>query len=1206
MVSMAVIHFAVKPAIFFEPAWLLPITNAVFVTGVCFVVAYVAMKNYLATARIQILLLGCGLLSFGLGGVIAGWVRSFPDGANLNVTIYNTAALLGAIFHFVAAFILLAGVSPEVGAKQKKKWLVFSYAVIAAFTALFTLATMRRIIPAFFVQGVGPTALRQVVLGSADVLFIFSFLIFMGWYLRRGEAFLYWYASALALTAISLTGFFIQSAVGSPIGWLSRFSQYLGGIYFIVAVATAIRTARVRKTSIDLALAAALSPSEESFLRTTFDNMAERLIVCDSQGNILLVNDAARKTYGIEEQVPWQVSTLNEAIEVLDLDGRPLPLSLRPLTRILRGEQIRSTELRLRVKATGQESILSYNGTPIRDRNGSVVMAILTSEDITERKQAEEALRLAEAERKATEVVHAERQRLLDVLETLPVIVTLLRSDHRVAWVNRAYREALGDNVGRLCFESQFGLDKPCVECQAFTPLQTSQPHNWEWTLTDGRTFDIHNFPFVDADGSPLILEMDIDITERRRAEEALRRANAYNRSLLEASLDPLVTIGPDGKITDVNATTEAATGHPRPALIGTDFSDYFTEPEKARAGYQQVFRDGFVRDYPLELRHRDGHVTSVLYNASIYRDAVGQVVGVFAAARDITERRRVEAELAKHHQHLEELVKERTSQLETANAVLSGINAIFEEALKCESDEELGQTCLRVAEQITGSKFGFIGEIGEDGLFHDIAVSDIGWELCSMYDQSGHRRSPGKFAIRSLYGRVLKDGKSLMTNDPPRHPDSLGTPLGHPPLTAFLGVPLIDSGRTIGMIAVANRDGGYREQDAQSLEALAPAIIEALHRARAERALRSNEARLRLSLNAAKSGTWEWDLRTNKNKWSYEIWGLFGLKPYSCESSYENWLSAVHPEDREMTRQKTKEAAAGSTELNVEYRVPDGSGGVRWLAARGRALFDGRGDAVSYIGIAMDITEHKRAEQALIRSEKLASVGRMAATMAHEINNPLEAVTNTLFIAKGIEGLPEPARQYLETADAELKRIAHITRQSLGFYRESNSPTLTSVTAVLDSAVDLLKNKTKAKHAVIDKQWDGDVQITAVASELRQVFSNLLANSLDAIDERGVIALRVSAALDFKNRRCVRVTVADNGKGVGDSSRPHIFEPFFTTKGAVGTGLGLWISKQIVEKHGGNIRMRSRISGTRRGTVFSILLPAQPAVAARSQSAGA
>jgi PAS domain S-box-containing protein len=926
IVSMAAIYFVVKPTVFFEPAWLLPITNALFVTAVCFIVAYVAMKNYLATGRIQILLLGCGLLSFGLGGVIAGWVRSFPGGANLNVTIYNTAALLAAIFHFVAAFILLAGVSPETGAKRKNWWLVFSYAAIAAFTVLFTLATLWRIVPPFFVQGVGPTALRQVVLGTADVLFIFSFLIFMGWYLRLREAFLYWYASALALTAISLTGFFIQSAVGSPIGWISRFSQYLGGIYFLISVSTAIRTAHIRKTSIDFALAASLSSSEESFLRRTFDNMAERLIVCDSQGNILLANDAARKTYAIDEQIPWQVSRLTEEAELFTLDGRRLSLSERPLSRILRGEQIRSIELRLRVKASGQEFVLSYNGTPIRGQNGSVALAVLTSEDITERKRAEEVLRRAEEGRRAAEAVHAERQRFLDVLETLPVIVTLLRPDYRVEWVNRAYREALGDNVGRLCFESQFGRDKPCTECQAFTPLQTSQPHNWEWTLPDGRTFDIHNFPFADADGSPLILEMDIDITERRRAEEALRRANAYDRSLLEASLDPLVTIGPDGKITDVNVATEAATGNPRAALIGTDFSDYFTDPEKARTGYQQVFREGFVRDYPLELRHREGHLTPVLYNASLYRDESGQVVGVFAAARDITARKRAEAELARHRDHLEELVKERTRQLEDANAQLQA-----------------------------------------------------------------------------------------------------------------------------------------------------------------------------------------------------------------------------------------------------------------------------------------DIIERKRAEQALLRSEKLASVGRMAATIAHEINNPLEAVMSLLFLAKEDKELPESVRQYLVTADAELNRIAHITRQSLGFYRESNAPALMSVNAVLESAVDLLKSRIKAKQAVIEKQWDGDVQVTAVAGELRQVFSNLLANSLDAIDAAGTIKLRVSAGAAFNNgHRCVRVTIADNGKGISAGSQQDIFEPFFTTKGTVGTGLGLWVSKQIIDKHGGTIRMRSSTSEARRGTVFSVVLPAEPTAKAISQSAGA
>ena len=134
-----------------------------------------------------------------------------------------------------------------------------------------------------------------------------------------------------------------------------------------------------------------------------------------------------------------------------------------------------------------------------------------------------------------------------------------------------------------------------------------------------------------------------IDITERKSREEAIYKASLYNRSLIEASLDPLVTIGPDGKITDVNASTETATGFNRNELIGTDFSDYFTEPDKARRGYQQVFREGSVRDYPLELKHRDGHAIPVLYNATVFHDEQGNLIGVFAAARDITERKQTE-----------------------------------------------------------------------------------------------------------------------------------------------------------------------------------------------------------------------------------------------------------------------------------------------------------------------------------------------------------------------------------------------------------------------------------------------------------------------------------------------------------------------------------------------------------------------------------
>ena len=136
------------------------------------------------------------------------------------------------------------------------------------------------------------------------------------------------------------------------------------------------------------------------------------------------------------------------------------------------------------------------------------------------------------------------------------------------------------------------------------------------------------------------------DITEKKRMVEELHQANVYNRSLIEASLDPLVTISAEGKITDVNQATEAATGRQRSELIGTDFSDYFTVPDKAREGYQQVFQNGYVTDYPLTLRHRDGHVTDVLYNASVYRNEAGEVLGVFAAARDVTERNKAEQEV--------------------------------------------------------------------------------------------------------------------------------------------------------------------------------------------------------------------------------------------------------------------------------------------------------------------------------------------------------------------------------------------------------------------------------------------------------------------------------------------------------------------------------------------------------------------------------
>lgn len=299
----------------------------------------------------------------------------------------------------------------------------------------------------------------------------------------------------------------------------------------------------------------------------------------------------------------------------------------------------------------------------VEERTAELVRAnAALKEEIEKARQAEEELRGSRRElevrvrerttevRRAFEKLSKERRHLYDVLETMHVMVCLIRADYRVAFANRAFRERFGEDRGRRCFEYVFDKSAPCEFCQSFNVFETGAAHEWELECPDGTVLAVYDYPFNDIDGSPLILEMDLDITEQRRAEKALRLANAYNRSLIEASLDLLVTIDPEGCISDANIAAEQVTGWSREELIGKDFSDCFTDPQRARMGYLQVFKEGSVRDYQLHICHRDGHTVPVLYNASVYRNENGQVAGVFAAARDISERQKLEGELRQAH----------------------------------------------------------------------------------------------------------------------------------------------------------------------------------------------------------------------------------------------------------------------------------------------------------------------------------------------------------------------------------------------------------------------------------------------------------------------------------------------------------------------------------------------------------------------------
>ena len=225
--------------------------------------------------------------------------------------------------------------------------------------------------------------------------------------------------------------------------------------------------------------------------------------------------------------------------------------------------------------------------------------------------------------------------------------------------------------IGKKCYELMHGSRTFFEKCPYQEMLRTGKRESLELPLGE-RWYQVTTDPLFDeAEEIVGAVQVVRDITARRRAEEELRRAGAYNRCLIEASLDPLVTIGPDGMITDVNEATVTATGCTRDEMVGTDSADYVTEPARVRAGHEQILREGTLRDYPLEIRHRDGHVTAVLYNASTYRDASGKVVGVFAAARDVGALKRAEAEIRALNASLEQRVRERTRELAAANREL-------------------------------------------------------------------------------------------------------------------------------------------------------------------------------------------------------------------------------------------------------------------------------------------------------------------------------------------------------------------------------------------------------------------------------------------------------------------------------------------------------------------------------------------------------
>jgi PAS domain S-box-containing protein len=264
---------------------------------------------------------------------------------------------------------------------------------------------------------------------------------------------------------------------------------------------------------------------------------------------------------------------------------------------------------------------------------------------------------------------------------------------------------------------------------------------------------------------------------------------------------------------------------------------------------------------------------------------------------------------------------------------------------------------------------------------------------------------------------------------------------------------------------------------------------------------------------------------------------------------------------------------------------------GTRWpVLLTVSSLRNARGEIVGASAIARDISAEKQSQEAVRRSEKLATAGRLAASIAHEINNPLEAVINLLYLARHDSS---HAGEYLTLAEQEVGRVARLAQQTLGFVRDASSPGSMDPAAIMDEILQLYARKLEGRQIQVTRSYRSSCQISGYSGELRQLLANLLVNAVDAMADGGSLQVRVATGRAWSNRReGVRITVADNGSGIPRNHLRQIFEPFYTTKKDTGTGLGLWVSRGIVQKHGGSIRVRSRAEGRITGTVFSIFLP--------------
>lgn len=528
---------------------------------------------------------------------------------------------------------------------------------------------------------------------------------------------------------------------------------------------------------------------------------------------------------------------------------------------------------------------------------------------------------------------------------------------------------------------------------------------------------------------------------------------------------------------------------------------------------------------------------------------------------------------------------------------VVDAINRVFREALTCESEKDVADTCLSVAENLTGSKFGLIGEKTPEGRFNMISISNPGWDACKMQDSKATLLIQD-MEIRGIDRSTMREGKPRIVNDPASHPDRVGTPEGHPPVNAFLGVPLKHAGEIIGMIGLGNKESGYDLADQKAIEDLSVAFVEALMRKRAENGLKESEERFRMFADF----TYDWeDWIGPDGKYNYvspSFERITGYSPHDLLEDYRFLNTLIHPDDKEKVERHLLDHNHRRGVMGLDFRIINRTGETRWISHLCQAVYDREGKWLGRRASNRDITKQKKIEGQLLQAQKMEAIGRLAGGVAHDFNNMLSVILGYAELALHKAQIDPSLHADLTEIINAAKRSEQIVRKILGFAREQViEPKVLDLNETVEGMLQMLR---RLIGEDIDFAWLPQANLWHVMmdpSQIEQILANLCINARDAIEGVGKVTIETQNVVFDEAFRAghagfgpgdyVTLSISDDGCGMGKEDLEKIFEPFFTTKVmGQGTGLGLAAVYGIVKQNNGFINVYSERG---KGTTFKM-----------------